>query len=54
MGLNCEGVVAGLGISGIYDLAPIAHTYLNQALRLSGAEIEQLSPYACLQHASRL
>lgn len=43
MGLNCEGVVAGLGISGIYDLAPIAHTYLNQALRLSGAEIEQLS-----------
>ena len=44
MGLNCEGVVAGLGISGIYDLAPIAHTYLNRALRLSTAEIEQLSP----------
>ena len=44
MGLTCEGVVAGLGISGIYDLAPIAHTYLNQALRLSSDEIEQLSP----------
>lgn len=44
MGLDCEGVVAGMGISGIYDLAPIAHTYLNQALRLSAAEVEQLSP----------
>ena len=44
MGLNEPGVVAGLGISGIYDLGPLQHNYLNAALRLSDAEVEQLSP----------
>ena len=44
MALDAPGVVAGLGISGIYDLGPIAHNYLNGALQLSEAEIAKLSP----------
>lgn len=44
MCLDAPGVVAGLGISGIYDLGPIAHNYLNHALQLTDAEIAQLSP----------
>lgn len=44
MGLDAPGVVAGLGISGIYDLGPIAHNYLNAALQLSEAEVALLSP----------
>ncbi len=44
LGLNCEGVRAGLGISGIYDLAPLQHTYLNTALQLTPAEVQTLSP----------
>ncbi|MFT3802594.1 MAG: alpha/beta hydrolase [Burkholderiaceae bacterium] len=44
MALGCEGVVAGLGLSGIYDLAPLRQTYLNDALRLTDAEIALLSP----------
>lgn len=44
MCLDAPGVVAGLGISGIYDLGPIAHNYLNAALQLSEAEVQQLSP----------
>ncbi len=46
MALGCEGVLAGLGISGIYDLAPIRLTYLNQALQLSDDEVQRLSPLA--------
>ena len=44
MALDEPGVVAGLGISGIYDLGPIAHNYLNAALQLTPQEIAQLSP----------
>lgn len=44
LGLNCEGVRAGLGISGIYDLAPLQHTYLNAALQLTPTEVKTLSP----------
>lgn len=46
MGLDGEGVAAGLGISGIYDLAPLRHTCLDRALQLSDDEIAQLSPLA--------
>lgn len=35
---------AGLAISGIFDLAPIAGTALNDALSLTDAEIDALSP----------
>ncbi len=37
-------VAAALAISGVYDLAPISDTYLNEALRLTDDEIERLSP----------
>jgi len=38
-------VVKGIcAVSGIYDLAPIALTYINDALKLTANEIEQHSP----------
>jgi len=37
-------VVAGLAISGIYELAPLRDTNLNQALNLSDADIAEFSP----------
>ena len=44
MGMACDGVVAGLGLSGIYELEPVRHTFLNHALQLTEAEVAQLSP----------
>lgn len=44
--LGCEGVVAGLGVSGIYDLAPIRLTFLNRALQLTERDIRLYSPIA--------
>jgi arylformamidase len=44
LALSHEGVVAGLAISGVYDLAPIRDTYLNAALKTSDDEIATLSP----------
>ena len=37
-------VVAGLAISGVYDLEPLRDTNLNQALHLTDAEIADFSP----------
>jgi arylformamidase len=37
-------IAGGLPISGIYDLEPIRHTPLNQAVRLTQGDIEPLSP----------
>jgi arylformamidase len=37
-------VVAGIGLSGVYELGPIRDTWLNDALRLTEEEIETLSP----------
>jgi arylformamidase len=42
--LNHPGVAAGLAISGVYELSYLRDTGLNDALRLSDAEIETLSP----------
>ncbi|MCJ2042269.1 alpha/beta hydrolase [Methylobacterium sp. J-059] len=39
-----DGADAGLAISGLFDLAPIAGTNLNDALSLSAEEIAALSP----------
>lgn len=39
-------------LSGIYDLAPIQATYLNQALQLSAAEIQRFSPAYSAQPSS--
>ena len=44
MALEHPRVTAGLAISGVYDLAPIRDTGLNNALKLTDREIAQLSP----------
>jgi arylformamidase len=42
--LDHPRVAAGLAISGVYDLAPIRDTGLNNALKLTDREISTLSP----------
>lgn len=44
MALDHPRVHAGLAISGVYDLAPIRDTGLNNALKLTDEEIAKLSP----------
>lgn len=44
MQLHHPSVDAGLAISGVYDLGPIRDTVLDQALRLTEAEVATLSP----------
>jgi arylformamidase len=42
--LDHPDVVAGLAISGIFELGPIGDTHFNERLNLAGEEIEALSP----------
>ena len=44
MALGHPRVAAGLAISGVYDLGPIRDTGLNNALKLTSAEVTALSP----------
>jgi len=44
MGAEVPGVDGALLVSGIYDLAPIRASYLNAALDLDAAEVDELSP----------
>ena len=44
MALDHPRVTAGLAISGVYDLAPIRDTALNNALKLTDQEVATLSP----------
>jgi len=44
MALSHPRVAAGLAISGVFELAPIRDTYLDEKLRLSEQEIATLSP----------
>lgn len=44
LALEHPAVSAGLAISGIYELAPIRETNLNDALHLTDAELTELSP----------
>jgi arylformamidase len=44
MSLGHASVAAGLAISGVYDLAPIRDTALNNALKLTDREVASLSP----------
>ena len=44
LALDHPRVAAGLAISGVYDLGPIRDTVLNNALRLTSAEVAALSP----------
>jgi arylformamidase len=42
--LGHPAVMAGLAISGVFELAPIRDTYLNDKLQLTEAELQALSP----------
>ncbi len=44
MALGHPAVAAGLAISGVFDLAPLRDTYLDEKLRLTDSEISALSP----------
>ena len=44
MSLGHRSVVAGLAISGLFELGPLRDTYLNEKLRLTDDEIATLSP----------
>ncbi len=44
MALSHPQVKAGMAISGIYDLDPIRHSYLNEKLRLDGPMAHRNSP----------
>jgi len=44
MALSHPKVRAGMAISGIYDLDPIRHSYLNEKLRLDGPTAHRNSP----------
>jgi arylformamidase len=44
MALSHPHVKAGMAISGIYDLEPIRHSYLNEKLRLDGPMSHRNSP----------
>jgi len=44
LALDHPAVVAGLGISGIYELGPLRDTYLNDKLALSDEQVATLSP----------
>jgi arylformamidase len=44
MALDHPHVAAGLAISGVYDLGPIRDTGLDNALKLTSAEVAALSP----------
>jgi acetyl esterase/lipase len=44
MALGHRRVGAGIAISGIFELAPLRDTYLNEKLRLTDSEIATLSP----------
>jgi acetyl esterase/lipase len=42
--MSLDGVGGGLGISGVYDLAPLRHGLMNEALRLDESDVEHFSP----------
>ncbi|GGI20102.1 alpha/beta hydrolase [Oxalicibacterium faecigallinarum] len=44
MCLDEPGIVAGVAISGLFDLEPIRLSYVNDKLRLSDAEVVSMSP----------
>ena len=50
--LDRPGVAGGLAISGIYDLEPIAHSYVNDKLQLNAASALRNSPIRQLPDAS--
>ncbi len=53
MSLDHPAVRGGLAVSGIYDLEPIRLSYLDEKLKLTGEEVERLSPQRRLAAVSR-
>ncbi len=51
-GLPRDAVRSGLAISGLFDLAPLQKTSVNDALRLNEAEIHENSPINLIPKAS--
>ncbi len=51
-GLARDPVRTGLAISGLFDLAPLQKTFVNEALRLNEAEIRDNSPINLLPETS--
>ncbi|MEI8145622.1 MAG: alpha/beta hydrolase [Alphaproteobacteria bacterium] len=45
LALAHPAVASGLALSGIFDLGPLKETYLDAALKLTAAEIADLSPF---------
>lgn len=54
MALGHADVTAGLAISGVFELAPLRDTYLNEKLRLTASEISALSPLRLTPVSKRL
>lgn len=54
MALGHARVAAGLAISGVFDLAPLRDTYLNEKLNLTASEILTLSPVRLAPVTKRL
>lgn len=50
LAMACPEVDAGLAVSGVFDLAPIRRTTLDDALRLTADEVAALSPIRHLPH----
>jgi acetyl esterase/lipase len=44
LAMDHPAVAAGLSISGVFDLEPIRHSYINDKLRLTETEVTELSP----------
>jgi arylformamidase len=50
-GLPADAIKAALPISGLYDLAPFPHSFLQPVLQLDAAQVEAASP---LRHPARV
>jgi arylformamidase len=46
LSLNHSSVRAGLAISGVFDLEPVRHSYINDKLKLDAGCVTRLSPVA--------
>ncbi|MBC7437697.1 MAG: alpha/beta hydrolase [Bdellovibrionales bacterium] len=44
MCMDEPGVIAGLALSGVYDLEPVRLSYLNAKLKLEASDVKQVSP----------
>jgi arylformamidase len=50
-GVDAASFIGGVGVSGVYDLAPLLHVSMNADLKLDASAAQQLSP---IHHQPRL